>query len=1790
MIPPVIQAFASAHAGGAGSPIARVLTLAAYLKDNGRYSDGGGTQASVAAGHSSGRLTAFLESAQIIGDDEQYAAAMALLANAVGVPARVSLDGTVEADGSVYGKDVHADVELDLAQYGWVTLPASQFTGTKPPTLKPHIATPPPAPAKVVPPQSSNAAPVTANNSSNAVSHGSSDQPKHGGFVIPAIVLVVLRDAGLPLVVLAAIAASLVGAKALRRRRRRRHGPPAARVAGAWREVLDLCRDLGMAPAGHATRREQAAHAERHGLASIITIAAAADAAVFGPDDPDDAAAGRIWALVAESRHGTDRAPGPLASRLGRGESGQPAGRAGRRCPPMKIKIILERPAGEIDLALTADADATVGDVADALAARDPERAVSADGASTLIVLDTGRVALDPELTLIDCGLKSGARVALSPASNRYPDPAARPVATITVMNGPDRARRMPLSAGNQTIGRAAGCDLRLSDTLVSRRHVRVFLAPGSADILDLGSANGLTLNDEPVTRGSWLPGDRLRLGETVLEIEFTAQPSTAAQAATSAFNRSPVITASYVGQVLDTPELPEAEHRQRFPVLSMLAPFLLGGVLYAITRSVASLIFVALSPMMMLANLLEGRWAAARGSRGSLADLRRELAALDQAARAAHAAEWQARNAEHPQTQDCLAAAAQRSPLLWSRRPGAPRFLDIRVGGATLESRLNFEVHRTRRATPAAQAALDELLARYRNIGDVPVALPLTAHGSIGIAGEPGAALGITRAVICQLTALHSPAEVILTAFCGARSCPDWDWLKWLPHTSSAHSPLAGPHLVAGTESAALLGQLEDLARDRAGRESGGSGSGVTVLVFIDSQTTADRARLVELSRIGPAVGIHCIWHAPRAEHLPAACTAYIEARADGSASIGDSLAGASTTQVGADIVDGGTALSFSRAMAPLIDAGAVLHDDSDLPRAVSWLELNDPRIADDPAMILERWQESSSILTGPAAPAPGPRRPGTLRAIVGEAAGEPHALDLRLHGPHALLGGTTGAGKSELLQTWILAMAAAHSPQRVTFLLVDYKGGSAFRDCVHLPHTVGLVTDLRPHLVRRALVSLSAELAYREHLFDQKRVKDLRELEQAGDPDTPPSLVIVVDEFAALVREVPDFVDGVVNVAQRGRSLGLHLVLATQRPAGVIKDNLRANTNLRLALRVADEADSLDVLDSPEAAHIDIALPGRAVSKTGPGRLVPFQSAYVGGWTTSGHRRPDVSVEELVVGAGRTWPAPDPATASVHAEYGPTDIVRITGTIRRASALAQLPLPRRPWLDELAAVYDLSRLPTRRRDDELVFGVVDEPEHQRQVTAAFHPDRDGNLAVYGTGGSGKSTTLRSFAIAAALTARGGPCQVYGLDFGSRGLEMLAELPHVGSIIPGDEQDRVRRLLRTLAASADDRARRYAAVRAGTITEYRHLASQPHEPRILLLLDGFSAFRQQYETVDGGKWFDALTALAADGRPLGIHVILTADRLAALPARLSSLIQRRLTLRLADDNDYALAGAERGVLTPESAPGRAVMGHAELQIAALGGSPDITAQARAIAHLAATMRRQGVPPAPRVEQLSDLVRLSDLPATAEGRPAIGIADDNLSSVGFRPEGVFLISGPPGSGRTNAVATAIVALSRAVPEAVPVFFGSKQSPLIGLGIWQQVGTHPDEVAEAAGKLEQVVTRDNARGVRFAVVVEGLTEFLAGPADMPLASLIKTLAGHGHLIIAEAETSALGQAWPLLNAAKSGRSGLALQPEQGDGQLVYRTDFPKCRRSEFPAGRGLLVENGRTRLAQIAIPE
>ncbi|HWJ85728.1 MAG TPA: FtsK/SpoIIIE domain-containing protein, partial [Cellulomonas sp.] len=813
-------------------------------------------------------------------------------------------------------------------------------------------------------------------------------------------------------------------------------------------------------------------------------------------------------------------------------------------------------------------------------------------------------------------------------------------------------------------------------------------------------------------------------------------------------------------------------------------------------------------------------------------------------------------------------------------------------------------------------------------------------------------------RALVAQLACLHSPAELVVLALVSPPSQAAWEWLAWLPHVESAHSPITGPHLAAHPGvAAALVTRVEELVAAR-------SASLPAVVIVVEDDALADRGRLVRLAETGPAVGVHVLWRAEAVERLPAVCRTFVAVDESG-ARVGTVPDGTWSDVVAERLAD---ADGLARSLAAVMDAGAPVLDETDLPRSIGFLALAGPTLADSPSAVLERWRETGSVLDR-AAPAVRRRHDAGLRAVVGLGSGGQFVLDLRAQGPHALVGGTTGAGKSEFLQAWVLGLATAHSPDRVTFLFVDYKGGAAFAQCVRLPHCVGLVTDLSPHLVRRALTSLRAELRRREHLFNRKGVKDLLELERSGDPETPPALVIVVDEFAALATEVPEFVDGVVDVAQRGRSLGLHLILATQRPAGVIKDNLRANTNLRIALRMADENDSVDVLGSALAAGFDPGVPGRGAVRTGPGRVSMFQSAFAGA-ASAGPRRPSVTVESLTFGPGVPWDvAPPPGDAPD--DDVPTDIERVVRTVRAAAL--DIPPPRLPWLPELPALIDVATL--EAPDEALPLGLADLPAQQEQRVAVWRPDEEGCLAVFGTSGSGKSTVLRTLACAAAR----GEAHVYGIDLGSGGLAMLDVLPEVGAVIDGADTERVVRLLHRLRDQLDDRSARFAVAHAGTLPEYRRLAGRPDEPRIVLLVDGLSAFRDAYEADVGrsGAWA-ALQRIVAEGRPLGVHVVMAAERPGALPTSLSGSVQQRLVLRQADESAYGTLDVPKDVLGPGSPPGRGVLAGQvdEIQVAAPGGARSPAEQARALAALASRMS-SGPKPEP-VRRLPAFVALAD--------------------------------------------------------------------------------------------------------------------------------------------------------------------------------------------------------------------
>ncbi|MFK4834641.1 FtsK/SpoIIIE domain-containing protein [Microbacterium sp. ZW T2_14] len=1489
----------------------------------------------------------------------------------------------------------------------------------------------------------------------------------------------------------------------------------------------------------------------------------------------------------------------------------------------MKLKLSLRRGVGSsVDVLVTADATATVQDVARTLAVGDALASpggVNASEAPTLLVASPAGqpVHLNPAMPIADAPIGSGFDASIVPALAPGMDAAAT-AAVMRIHSGPDAGRTIPLPAGSSVIGRVAPAQVLLDDPLVSKRHARVDVDQG-IDLIDLNSANGLIVDGGLVQRVRVQPGQRITLGAT--EVSFALAPRVQTddslvleRGGALMFNRSPRVEDRYTGREFRHPIIPNEADPRIFPWPMIMAPVLLGFAMFAMTQRPTSLLIVAMAPLMMLGNFIGQRTQQGKKLELEIETFESQIDELEETLEAEERLERERRRAEAPATATIYENAMSLGPLLWTRRPEHWNFLGLRLGVGTADSRNTVQEPNDQRGIAQYAQQVRGLRERFAQLDDVPAIELLPSAGAIGIAGPRELAADVVRGLGVQLFGLHAPNEVVTAAIIDPAWTGDMEWMKWLPHTTSPRSPFAEMAL-ADSQSAgtALLNGLEEAILERlsgsatrrgpvaesetsmALGKSVGEGrdasdvADVSLVLFVTHDAPVDRPRLTQVIERGPDAGVYTIFVAPTVESLPAACRTFI----DVSGGLDDAMVGwvraghrAHTVQI--EGVSRGYAEIFAKRLAPVVDSSSVAADSSDLPASVSMLRLIGTDMAAEPQAAIERWRQNNSVIDRTRGPRPRLKRAGTLKAYIGQGSPDAMSLDLRTQGPHALVGGTTGSGKSEFLQAWVLGMAAEYSPDRVTFLFVDYKGGSAFADCVELPHTVGLVTDLSPHLVRRALTSLRAELHHREHLFNRKKAKDLLELEKRQDPETPPALVLVIDEFAALATEVPEFVDGVVDIAQRGRSLGIHLIMATQRPAGVIKDNLRANTNLRVALRMADAADSNDVVGDAVASTFDPSIPGRGIAKTGPGRLVPFQSGYAGGWTTDQPEHAQVRVAELRFGSVALWETDGEGESDTHDEdLGPNDQKRLVANLVAAAAEAGIPAPRRPWLDDLATSIDLRNLPMTG-DDRIPLGLADIPQRQLQEAVFFSPDTDGHMLVYGTSGAGKSATLRTIGIAAGARPGAGRVAVYGIDFGTGALRSLETMPQVGSVVSGDDVERVQRLLRTIRQMLDDRGRRFSEAGAASLTEYRAITGDVDEPRVILLLDGFGVFKQDWETTSArAAYYSIFMRILGEGRPLGIHVVATADRYGAVPTAVSANVTKRVVLRMSDEGAYSILGVPKDVLNERSVPGRAIVDGLETQIAVIGGTTNVAEQNAAAAQFAAALRAAGAVEARNIGSLPTELDAASLPDRIDDLPVLGIGDDTLGPKGFEPVGTFVVAGPPQSGKTTAVRGIVRALERFDPKVELFHFGGRRAVLRDDRAWRRSAIGIEDVRALAKELKEIVA-DETLSSRIAIVVENITEFGDTDAERPLKELFQAINRSDHFLVADGDVTQLSGGYGLIGELKAGRHGIALRPESYDGESLFKVPFPKVQRHEFPPGRGLFVENGRFVTVQLAL--
>lgn len=1345
----------------------------------------------------------------------------------------------------------------------------------------------------------------------------------------------------------------------------------------------------------------------------------------------------------------------------------------------------LQAPEGLLDVEVQAPDEAVLGDVLVCLS--DQLHLPPAQ-------LWSGSSALPTSTPLTSEALRHGALLGWGRPGPRAP--ADGGALELHVVAGPDAGRTVALGQGVLVVGRGAGCGLTLEDPDVSRRHAVVCVAEGRVTVADLGSSNGTTVTDRSGATTSvgtadqeWPVDATLRAGSSALRLTGPSGAGlecAAAPAGRVHVRPLPLAPPAPGNTTVLRPTPPPEPPRRRLGWVAVALPAV-GGVLMAWLLATPHFLFFALlSPVVAVASWSSDRLSGRRGHRRQVAEHAVSLALAEAELSRAVAAYRTAREVEHPDLALLAAAARRRSSPLWSRTdPGAP--LSVRLGTGPGPTTVT-----------SADAGGDRAAVMAEHL---PVALPLPGGTGLGIVGPRPAVLGVARALICQLAVLIPPAGLRLLLVSSDTRLADWRWCRWLPQ-------LEGVIVPGERVPARLLAAL-------SGVPAAGTGPTPRTVVVLDGPVDQATAALVA-GAAEQAVRLD-LAGSEAALALPALARLQVAGETGSGGRL--RLPGADHERpVDLDTVGAPTADRIARDLARL----AVPASTGELPDAARLLDLPTAGLNLTPPgeQVSGTWDRGRS----------------RLLATVGAGGEGPVRIDLVADGPHTLVAGTTGAGKSELLQTLVASLAQHHPPDRCSFLLIDYKGGAAFGEAAALPHTVGMLTDLDSQSTARALRSLSAELTRRERLLAEHGARDLAALPA---PVAASRLVIVVDEFATLAEELPGFISGLVGIAQRGRSLGVHLVLATQRPAGVVSPEIRANCSLRICLRTTDESDARDVLGSTLPAHLPPDRPGRAYLRAGNGPAVLLQVAQVSG-------RSAPAVAPLTVTRCSWPPRLDALQRGATDGEGPSDLQRLVGALAERARADGVHPPHRPWLpplpDELPAAA-LAPWAPGAPASRLRVGLRDSPDVQRQTPLELDLDAGGGWLVVGGPRSGRTTALRTVLGEAVHHLPPGRLQVHVLDHGGGSLAALAQsLPHTGTTVGRDDAHRTVRLLARLTEEVD--RRRGGVGRPG--------------PLLLLLVDGYESVTAQLESADPATGAAPLLRLARDGAAVGLTVALTAER--AVPGgRLAGAVRERLVLPLPDRADYAVAGVAGRAVPGHRPPGRALVGEeaAECQLA-LPRAP-----------LTPAVDAPGAPcaePPVRVVELPDDPRLP-LPDPAhltggqrDDGPRtwwlpIGPGGDSGEAVGvdLARTGGLLVVGPAGSGRSSGL-RAFGAHCRSAGAAV-LDLVAAPSPTAATGGSPVADGEPPLAAQLAGTDAAGVRSWLARHDRVQVLV--LADDLSSLSDEVGDVLASVSSPAGRVAVIGAGTAAevAGAFRGPAAALRRGRTAVLVRPAPGDAELL-----------------------------------
>jgi DNA segregation ATPase FtsK/SpoIIIE, S-DNA-T family len=1167
-------------------------------------------------------------------------------------------------------------------------------------------------------------------------------------------------------------------------------------------------------------------------------------------------------------------------------------------------------------------------------------------------------------------------------------------------------------------------------------------------------------------------------------------------------------------------------------------------------------------------------------------------------------------------------------SGRLWERRLAHPDFAEVRIGRCPQRLALAITPLQTKPIEdlePLSARALRRFIAAYSTVDDLPAALFLRGFAHVQFRGDADAARSVTRAMLAQLVAFHSPDDLRIAACAAEEHAGDWDWVKWLPHAQHpADQDGAGPvRLMAdGVEALerVLLGDLDARGRFEAGATP--TREEPYVMLIVDGVSLPPESRLA-----GAAYRNVVVVAVTDDTALPSSrSTLRLEVSDRHLDMIRTDRAGAEIrTSLGRpDQLSLPKITALARTISPYRLAATTeiaepMVTDFDLTTLlnVGDLEQMDPRTV---------WKRTAAATD-------------RLKVPIGIAE-DGHRVELDIKeaaqggmGPHGLLIGATGSGKSELLRTLVLALALTHSSEILNFVLTDFKGGATFLGLDALPHTSAVITNLADEegLVARMQDALHGEMVRRQELLRRAgKFTSLLEYEAArrgGAPLDPlPTLFVIVDEFSELLATHPDFAELFVMIGRLGRSLGVHLLLASQRLDDGRMHKLESHLSYRISLRTFSAMESRSVIGVPDAYQLPGA-PGNGYIRTDVSTLIRFKAAYVSGRyerRTREQRQEEVRRQVVLFGGGRIAeldPPPPPPAAAEPDEPDEADAAAPAADTLLKVAVDRLrgqgPPAHQVWLAPLEQPSTLDRVlpplephptlgltpatwPGRGR---LVvpIGMIDKPfEQVRDLYMIDMSGVGGHVGIAGGPQAGKSTLLRTIITGLALTHTPEEVQFYCLDFGGGTLAALAGLPHVGGIAGRLDPERISRTVAEVRDLITRRERTFAELAIDGMPAYRELRArqQVHDPfgDVFLVVDGWASLRADFEEQDV-----AIRQIASRGLAYGVHLLLTTGRWSDIHSSLRDQLGSRVELRLGDSID-SMIDIRAAAKVPRS-PGRGLTMdklHYLAAVPRIDGRPwvhDLTDATRALADAVAD--NWTGPAAPAVRMLPSMLPAQELPLP-EGRlrVALGLAERDLAPVwhDFTTHPHLTVLGDTGSGKSavlRLVAHAVVAnhtpdqvrvlvidtrriLLEAVPEAYRI--GSAYSaPAAEHLVTNVAGQLRERLPGPEITPQQLARRDWWSGPDVYIFVDDYDLLIGGMTGGPLNALVDLLPQASdvglHVVLTRAAAGSTRTAMDSVvrRLQESNTPDVVLSCPPNEMPLLNG-----MRPRQFPPGRGMLV--------------